>query len=149
MLNIGKLKAAHRRFLPEHYRLLEREIRDAQQFGLDHQRAHATFKTRTGKLQSGTRTRQQKLGRRRVVTFSNAVRYAHPIDLGARPHVIRARRARALRFFWPRVGRVVSFRSVNHPGNRAYRWLWRATRASGRIFEQGMSVGMQQIARKF
>lgn len=41
---------------------------------------------------------------------------------GARPHVIRARRAKMMRFYWPKVGRVVYFRSVNHPGNKGTGW---------------------------
>jgi hypothetical protein len=46
------------------------------------------------------------------------VRYAAAVHEGARPHKIRAKHAPALRFFWPKVGRVVFFKSVNHPGNR-------------------------------
>jgi hypothetical protein len=45
------------------------------------------------------------------------VPYAAAVHEGARPHVIRARRAPFLRFYWPKVGRVVFFKSVNHPGN--------------------------------
>lgn len=43
--------------------------------------------------------------------------YAIPVHEGARPHVIRARRAPMLRFYWEKVGRNVAFRSVNHPGS--------------------------------
>jgi len=46
------------------------------------------------------------------------VDYAAAVHEGARPHVIRARRASLLRFYWPKVGRVVFFPKVNHPGNR-------------------------------
>lgn len=45
---------------------------------------------------------------------------------GTEPHVIRARRAPRLVFFWPRVGRVVYFRQVNHPGTRPNRFLTNA-----------------------
>lgn len=48
-------------------------------------------------------------------------------DQGTKAHVIRARRASALRFFWPKVGRVVYFRSVRwKPGPgvaRNKRWF--------------------------
>lgn len=47
--------------------------------------------------------------------------YAAPVHEGARPHVIRPRNARALRFEWH--GRTVFFKSVNHPGNRPNRFL--------------------------
>lgn len=43
-------------------------------------------------------------------------------DQGARPHVIRPRRASVLRF--PANGRIVFARKVNHPGNPPRPW-WR------------------------
>jgi hypothetical protein len=47
--------------------------------------------------------------------------YAAPVHEGARPHVIRPRNARALRF---EIGdRVVFARRVNHPGQRAQPFL--------------------------
>jgi hypothetical protein len=46
---------------------------------------------------------------------SSLARYSAPVHEGARPHVIRPRNARALRFM---IGdRVVFARRVNHPGN--------------------------------
>lgn len=50
-------------------------------------------------------------------------RYAAPVHEGARPHVIRARNASVLSFFWPKVGRRVFFPRVNHPGNAANPFL--------------------------
>lgn len=47
--------------------------------------------------------------------------YVLPHHDGARPHVIRARRAKALRFRWH--GKIVFFARVNHPGNRPNRFL--------------------------
>lgn len=41
---------------------------------------------------------------------------------GARPHIIRPRRAKMLSFYWPKVGARVAFRFVNHPGNRGTHW---------------------------
>lgn len=48
--------------------------------------------------------------------------YAAPVHEGARPHVIRPRYARALRFEVAG-GRVVFAQRVNHPGNRAQPFL--------------------------
>jgi hypothetical protein len=42
---------------------------------------------------------------------------------GTRPHVIRARRAPMLVFYWRRVGRVVAFKKVNHPGTQPNHYL--------------------------
>jgi hypothetical protein len=49
--------------------------------------------------------------------------YAIPVHEGSRRHVIRARRAPMLRFFWEKVGRNVAFRSVHHPGVAARPFL--------------------------
>jgi hypothetical protein len=48
-------------------------------------------------------------------------KYAAAVHEGSRPHVIRARRAKALHFVWH--GREVFFRKVNHPGTRARPFL--------------------------
>lgn len=46
-------------------------------------------------------------------------------DKGARAHIIRARRAKVLRFWWgagPRGAGVYFFPKVNHPGNAPQNW---------------------------
>ena len=57
--------------------------------------------------------------------------YAMATEQGAHPHRIVARRAPMLRFFWPKVGHVVRFRAVNHPGMIGSHWA-----------ERGMEAGM-------
>lgn len=52
--------------------------------------------------------------------------YARFVHEGTRPHIIRARNAKALHFYWPKVGREVFFKSVSHPGTRANPFLRRA-----------------------
>lgn len=47
---------------------------------------------------------------------------------GTEPHVIRARRRRALRFTWH--GKIVYFTKVNHPGTRANPFLLEALQAA-------------------
>lgn len=42
---------------------------------------------------------------------------------GTVPHVIRARRKPMLVFYWRRVGAVVAFKKVNHPGTQPNRYL--------------------------
>jgi hypothetical protein len=48
--------------------------------------------------------------------------YSYFQNQGTMPHVIRARNAPALRFFWVKVGHWVTFKSVLHPGHRARHW---------------------------
>lgn len=66
--------------------------------------------------------------------------YAAPVHQGARPHVIRPRNARVLRF---EVGsRIVFARRVNHPGQRAQPFLsnavHRVVSADPRIDNRGV-----------
>jgi len=64
----------------------------------------------------------------------SSVPYAAANDQGAKPHVIKPKSVGGvLTFFWPKVGRVVSFKSVNHPGNRAYNWAMRGLDAALRF----------------
>jgi len=55
-----------------------------------------------------------------------AVPYAPIVRWGSRPHVIRARRARALHFYWEKVGHEVFFKSVNHPGTKPNTFMEKA-----------------------
>lgn len=59
---------------------------------------------------------------------------ANTTNTGARPHIIRARRARTLAFYWPKVGRVVHPVFVRHPGNRGTHWWDRVRDRRDRIF---------------
>lgn len=49
----------------------------------------------------------------RVVALPEHALWVHD---GTDPHVIKAKKAPALAFFWHKAGRVVKFQSVNHPG---------------------------------
>lgn len=54
--------------------------------------------------------------------------YAAPLEFGSRPHVIRAKNGKALRFV---IGGKILFRqSVNHPGNKPYAYI------SGTVLER-------------
>jgi HK97 gp10 family phage protein len=60
-----------------------------------------------------------------VVATAPYARYVHE---GTRPHIIRARNAKALHFYWDKVGGEVFFKSVNHPGTKARPFLRTAGR---------------------
>lgn len=53
-------------------------------------------------------------------------KYARMVHDGTRPHVIRPKRKKALRFYWKRKGTYVITKRVMHPGTRPRPWLWRA-----------------------
>jgi hypothetical protein len=81
----------------------------------------------TGRLRSSIRVeRRSFLGFRSRWTIGSDVEYADMVHDGTRPHIIRPRRAKALRF---RVGgQVVFAKVVRHPGTRARPFLDRALR---------------------
>lgn len=147
-INIRDVIRAHDRFKRLHETMVEKETRDAAEHVEDHVHAHPTFKPRTGALQKATTAQVIKRGRQTlIIRASNKAKHAKAIDGGARPHIIRARRRSALRF--RAGGRLVFARAVNHPGNRAYKFLYRATTAAGRILQQGLASGMARIAKRF
>lgn len=81
----------------------------------------------TGRLRASIRIESRRnLALRTVYTVGSDVEYAAAVHDGTAPHVIRPRRAQALRF---RVGgRIVYARVVNHPGTRGRPFLDRALR---------------------
>lgn len=59
-------------------------------------------------------------------TSGSDLDYAIFPERGTKPHRIVPRRAPHLRFYWRRVGHVVRFNSVNHPGSAAQNYMTRA-----------------------
>lgn len=105
------------------------------------------FKPRTGNLQRRTDFRIVKVNGR-ILRIRNTAPYAAAIDTGARPHLITARRAQFLRFRG-RDGNLVFRRSVHHPGNRPYKFLWNAAWAAYRVEGDYLSREMARIASRF
>lgn len=79
---------------------------------------------KTGNLRRTITSRVEQGGRRGVVG-TNAP-YARPVHDGSRPHIIQAKRARAL--FWK--GAKHPVRVVHHPGNRPNPFMRRAADTS-------------------
>lgn len=79
----------------------------------------------TGRLRASIRVeRRSTFGLRQRWTVGSDVEYAPMVNDGTRPHIIRPKRAKALRF---KVGgKVVFARIVHHPGTRARPFLDRA-----------------------
>lgn len=146
-INLGPILSAHAKFKRANSELLTKETRRAGEFGLVHVGQHPEFKPRTGQLQRSTEYKIVKLKSGAKITLLNRAKYAAAIDQGSPRHMIAARRARALRFMWH--GRLMFRRYVMHPGNKPYKFLYRATVAAGRVFEQSMRHGMEQIGKKF
>ncbi len=45
------------------------------------------------------------------------------LEIGTRPHVIEARIAKTLAFYWPKIGGMFFGKRVNHPGTKPYRYM--------------------------
>jgi hypothetical protein len=85
----------------------------------------------TGRMRAATTTTAQVLPRRIVWTLEVDTPYAEPAIRGARPHLIVGKPL--LVFFWPKAGRTVFFRKVNHPGNPP-------NRATVRAIDDGVAI---------
>lgn len=147
MINLSKVQAAHKKCLKAHQTMVTQELEAAGKIGAAHPGKHATFKHRTHRLEKSTRHRVVRTRSSHIVRLSNAVRYAPFLEFGTKPHVIAARRAKALRFTVR--GQTLFRKSVNHPGTKPYKFLWRATNAAYRIAGPNLAAGMQRISRTF
>jgi hypothetical protein len=94
-------------------------------------RAKVEAPSKSGELRRLIRTTQSRDVQGRYQTgydvTSNAP-YSIFVIRGTRPHPIVGNPL--LAFFWPKVGRNVAFRSVQHPGTKANNFLSRALRAA-------------------
>ncbi|HEX5076800.1 MAG TPA: hypothetical protein VFW03_26570 [Gemmatimonadaceae bacterium] len=149
MIQLRPVQLSHHRFLSKHDQAVLDALNESRDFGVKYTAEHPTFTPRSGSqgLAHATTGQVIRTRNRGIVRLSNAKPYAKAIDGGARAHVIMAKRAKTLRF----IGRsgVVFRKRVNHPGNKAYHFLSRATNAAGRVFQQGMRLRMNRIAATF
>ena len=76
--------------------------------------------TRTGKLRGSIRIERHG-DEYHVVAGSRLAYYAPFVEFGTRPHIIRPRRARVLRFEVR--GKLIYARIVHHPGSRPIRFM--------------------------
>jgi hypothetical protein len=143
-IDLTAVRKAHAQLLAQTSAAIILELADAGKFAVDYVKAHPTFKPRSGELQAKTQWIPYK---GRAIKIQNSAAHAHAIDGGAKPHVIRPRRARTLAFKVK--GKLVFARKVNHPGNKPFKFLYRATTAAGRILHQGLASRMDRIAAKF
>jgi hypothetical protein len=78
----------------------------------------------TGRLRAGNNMRLWTAGLVAYGEVFNHVEYAPPVHNGARPHIIRPRLRKALKF---RVnGQTVFATEVHHPGNKPRPWILKA-----------------------
>jgi len=102
------------------------------------------YQNKTGRLTSSMQKRSWQRGkfgwRGELKTTAP---YALFVDGGTKPHKIAAKNVEFLRFYWPRVGKWVAFKSVNHPGTRPAAFRAAAIQRFGQtapaVIEQAMA----------
>lgn len=103
--------------------VIERRIEDAVEAaaieGAEFARAVGRYQDRTGRLRSGiTAHFISSDGRSVTWEILSPAPYSMYVEAGTRPHIIRAKNAKALRFEIG--GRVVFAKQVRHPGTQPY-----------------------------
>lgn len=149
MFDLAFVKRRHKAFLAGNREMIAISGEEAAEFVKYHVNQHPGFRPRSGALQRETRAKFIRTRTGGIVRAQNPKKYAASIDSGARAHPIYARRAPLLRFYWKKKGRWVSTKKVNHPGNRPYKFLYRATHAAWRVLAQRAEVRAARLARSF
>lgn len=146
--SIARLKRGHQHLLAE----TNRAITQALEFGGDHAKSHVDqypqFTPRTGKLQAATRTRVVRTSGGKLLKITNNKPYAAAIDKGAKPHPISPKSGGYLHFRGRR-GWVRTRKTINHPGNRPYKFLYRAHRSAYRVVGRNLTQRLSSIASRF
>jgi hypothetical protein len=144
--NLDEVRKGHAEVIQQTERLVVSELDRAGRFAESHVRRFSTFKRRTGATQAATKHRVLRSGGKLIIF--NTKKHAAALDRGAHPHLIVARRRKALAFRGAD-GRMIFRRVVRHPGNRPYKFLYNATNAAYRVLGSNLERGMAAIARRF
>jgi hypothetical protein len=147
LANLDELHEKHEQFLQANEQLLDEANEAAGLAAEEIVRRYPGFNPRTGKTQKATKHKIIRLGSGRLLQIQNDSKIAAILDGGSRPHIIRARNAKALRFMTR--GGVVFRRSVNHPGTRPYKTFYRATFGAYAVLGQALERGMAKLAARF
>ena len=148
LLDIKSLKRDHEKFLKLHHGAIEAALDDAQDAGLKFARTKPGFTKRTGKTQAKTKAKVIRRGGKTIVMrMTNSAKHAAVLEKGSKPHVIKAKPGKTLRFWG--FGRLIYRKQVKHPGTKAYRFLSRSRNTAGMTFERSMKPRMARAARSF
>jgi hypothetical protein len=148
LTNLESLAREHDHFLARQERILHDTLEEAGDHAKNFVIDHPGFEPRTGDLQKATKARVVRMSNGRVLRITNASPYAGAIDGGARAHVITPKSGKFLRFIG-RNGKTVFARRVNHPGNKPYRFLYRATMSASRVWRADAIRRLTALARSF
>ena len=148
-MNLQQVRRNHELFLAQNERMLEDASQLAGAHSVNHVKRYPTFTPRTGKLQGAQRFRVLRRSGGRLLFLLNDAPHANPIDKGSKPHPIVARRAPFLHFYWAKQRRWFIGKRVNHPGNKPYKFGYRAWRSAYRVEGQILRRRMTELASRF
>lgn len=148
LANFDEVVRRHNYFAAECEKMEREGAEVAAAHALDHINRYNTFQRRTGNLQRSATAVITRV-RGHLMTLDNSASYADAIDTGARPHVIKPRGPWFLRFYWQKIGRWVELAKVNHPGNKPYKFMYRAWQSACRVEAYFLQRRMQLLARRF
>jgi hypothetical protein len=148
--NLRQVHAKHQTFIRGNARLIDEASQLAATVAEHEVEHNPPFTPRTGRLQKSVEAKWVRTARGNLVRVTSNGRtapYNLAIEHGTKPHVITARRGRALRFVWH--GTVMFRRQVSHPGTKPYYFLRAATFAGGHALETRLRLGMATLAKRF
>lgn len=146
--SIARLKRGHEDALAEVKQAIEEELRFGGQHAENFVHQHPGFKPRSGRLQAATKTKVVRTRGGKLLRITNDKKYAAAIDGGAKPHPISPKGGGYLHFKGKN-GWVRTKKTINHPGNRPYKFLYRAFRSAARVVEPNLHDRLSRIASRF
>jgi hypothetical protein len=150
-VNTSELRNKHSRFLADLVKAIDAASQDAAHAAEKYVHEQSGFKHgnpgHPGSIEASVRTRVVRTSNGSVVRIADTAKHAKSQEFGARPHIIRARRAKMLRFVVG--GRVVFRKFVRHPGNKPTQFLFRATHWAGVVEFNSLKDRLHALSRRF
>jgi hypothetical protein len=144
--DISDLESTYDRGRAELVANVKKAVRAAATEGLAEAIATRRYHDRTGHLTGTARTRLIEStidGAKSEIEWP--VAYADAVDGGTRPHVIEAKNAPLLRFYWPKIGGLFVGKRVNHPGTQPTGFAGVAYHKAERVIERDVSAAIRQL----
>ena len=146
-INVGAVRRQHALFMRGFEQALDQDVEDAADEAKQRVWQSNDLKHRTRNLARSTKTKIIRTKSGRIVKVQNDAKYAKAVNSGSRPHVIRAKRGKALRFVVG--GKVIFRRQVMHPGTQPTLFLKRATEFAFIKLGRSLSVSHRGLTNKF
>jgi hypothetical protein len=121
ILDVSSLRPNHKQFIQAVKATIQTALKNAGREAQDQVIASTAFKGEKVKHTVYYRINGQ------IVQIYTANKIARFMESGTVPHIIRARKARFLSFFWKKVNAQFIGKQVNHPGTKPTLFLRKAT----------------------